>query len=103
MISPLGQRQIFQTAHVEAVRQAQEVSEQVQRENVKKRVAEEQLNEDQASVRVIDNSEHIRTDERESRRGEGGAEEELPEKSAKGKKDGENPADSADKHMDFLA
>ena len=55
MISPLGQRQIFQTANVEAVRQAQEVSEQIQRENVRKRVADERLLEDEASVQVIAN------------------------------------------------
>ncbi|WP_316676512.1 hypothetical protein [uncultured Tolumonas sp.] len=65
MISPLGQRQVFQTANVEAVRQAQEVSEQIQRENAKKRAADDQMLEDEASVRVIAESEKIETSERE--------------------------------------
>ena len=103
MISPLGQRQIFQTANVEAVRQAQEVSEQIQRENAKKRVLDEHLVEDQASVRVIANSERIRTDEREERHGQGAAEEEPPGKEAKAKPEEESPAESADSHLDFLA
>ena len=103
MISPLGQRQIFQTANVEAVRQAQEVSEQIQRENAKKRVADERLVEDQASVQEIVNSERIRTNEREGRQGQGAAEEELPGKEPKDKLEGENPAESADSRLDFLA
>jgi hypothetical protein len=103
MISPLGQRQIFQAANVEAVKQAQEVSEQIQRENAKKRVADERLLEDEASVRVISNAESIRTDERQGRGGQGSAEEELPSGTPKPKQEEENPAESADSHLDFLA
>lgn len=100
MISPLGQRQIFQTANVESVRQAQEVSEQIQRENARKRVADEHLLEDEASVRVISNSERIRTDERQGRQ-----EQQMPEgQNAEGRKEGdEGTAESADPHVDFLA
>jgi hypothetical protein len=101
MISPLGQRQVFQTANVEAVRQAQEVSEQIQRENAKKRAVDDQLLEDQASVRVVAESGVIQTNERQGGRG---AQEELQEqKPAKERKDGEKPAESADSHLNFLA
>lgn len=102
MISPLGQRQIFQTANIEAVRQAHEVSEQIQRENVRKLVADEQLLEDEASVRVVANSEGIRAGERQERQeqqpsqGEASSGETNPEEE-------ESSAESADSHLDFLA
>lgn len=99
MISPLGQRQVFQTANIEAVRQAQEVSEQIQRENARKRATDERIVEDQASVRVIAESENIQTNEREGRGGQGAPGQETPE----GKKKGESEADSADSHLNFLA
>lgn len=99
MISPLGQRQVFQTANVEAVRQAQEVSEQIQRENVKKQVADDRLTEAEASVRVIAESEHIATSERQG----GGTQQEVPEQRAEKKKPGEvDTAESADSHLNFL-
>lgn len=101
MISPLGQRQVFQTAHIEAVRQAQEVSEQIQRENSKKRAVDDRLQEDQASVRMIAESGMIQTNERQG--GRGTQEELLDRKPAKKKKDGEHTADSADAHLNFLA
>lgn len=100
MISPLGQRQIFQTANVEAVRQAQEVSEQIQRENVRKRVADERLLEDEASVQVIANADAIRADERQGRQGQ----QAFEGQNAEGRKEGdEGPAESAEPHVDFLA
>jgi hypothetical protein len=101
MISPLGQRQVFQTAHVEAARQAQEVSEQIQRENAKKRVVDDRLQEDQASVRVVAESGTIQTNERKGGRG---AQEQLPkQKAAKDEPNDEDPAESADSHLNFLA
>jgi len=100
MISPLGQRQVFQTANVEAVRQAQEVSELIQREHTKKRVVDDRLLEDQGSVRVIAESEHIQTGERQ---GGGAAQQELPEQEAKEKAQEEHTAETADPHLDFLA
>lgn len=100
MISPLGQRQVFQTANVEAVRQAQEVSEQIQRENTKKRAADERVLEDEAAVRVIAESDRIQTSERQGGRG---TQEELLEQNAAKKKEGEDTAESADSHLNFLA
>jgi hypothetical protein len=102
MISPLGQRQVFQTANVEAVRQAQEVSEVIQREQAKKQAVDDRLLEDQASVRVIAKSENIQTSERQGGRG---AQEEPQGKPApkEEEKPGEEPAESADPHLNFLA
>jgi hypothetical protein len=101
MISPLGQRQVFQTANVEAVRVAQEVSEQLQRENAKKRAVDDRIHEDEGTVRVIAESESIQTHERQG--GRGTQEELLEEKTTHEKKDAKEPAESADSHLDFLA
>lgn len=100
MISPLGQRQVFQTANVEAVRQAQEVSELIQRENTKKRAVDDRLLEDQASVRVISESEHIQTSERQ---GGGGSQPGPQEQAPREGKPEEHTAETADSHLDFLA
>ena len=106
MISPLGQRQAFQTAHVEAIRQAQDVGEQIQREFSKVKAAEDQLATEHVTVRVIPESEEIQTEERqephrnphEHQQGQGshGSEEESPSES-------EQSAGSAESHLDFLA
>ena len=101
MISPLGQRQVFQTANIEAVRQAQEVGELIQRENARKQAVDDRLHEDQASVRVIAESGKIQTNERQG--GRGTQEELLEQKAAKEKQDGEDTAESADPHLNFLA
>ena len=102
MITPLGQRQIFQTANVEAVRASLEVSEHIQREQALKKTADDRAAEDQAAVQVVSRSERIITEERRQGRGQGGAEQQAPEE-----EDGEGPrkpkAKSADSHLDFLA
>lgn len=104
MISPLGQRQIFQTANVEAVRQAHEVGGEIQREIMKAKTAEERLVEDQSTVRVIPEFERILTDERKGGRDRqeaakhpagGTAESEVEEEA--------NSAVDADSRLDFLA
>lgn len=103
MISPLGHRQVFQTANVEAVRQAQDVSEQIQREIAKKKALDDRLSEDQASVRVVAESERIMTDEQKSG---GGNQGQPPERRSvqQGKTDEpEDTAESADTHLNFLA
>lgn len=63
----MGQRQIWQTANVEAVRQAQEVSEHIQREEVRKKVADDSAAEEQAGVRVIPKADPMRAEERKER------------------------------------
>ena len=103
MITPFAQRQIFQTANIESVRAAHEVSDHIQREQARKKTADDRAAEDQASVRVIPSSERIRTEERHGGRGQGGAEEQLPENQGKDSETGENQASSAESHLDFLA
>jgi len=95
---------MFQTANVEAIRQAQEVSEELQREDMKKRAADDQMHEDQVSVQVIPKSDAIRTEERKGGKGQEqapGAHGEGAEDEAKDDED--NPAGSADSRLDFLA
>jgi len=103
VITPLAQRQIFQTANVESVRAAHEVSEQIQREQARKKTADDRAAEDQASVRLIPSSERIRTEERRGGRGQGGAEEQLPEDQHKEESGTEGQAGPAESHLDFLA
>ena len=102
MISPLGQRQVFQTANIEAVRQAQDVSEQIQREITKKKVLDDRLSEDQSSVRGVAESERILTD---GQKGGGGNQGEAPEPHPQKPKEEAEPdtAESADSHLNFLA
>ena len=102
MITPLAQRQMFQTANIEAVRAAHEVSDQIQREQSRKKTAEDRAAEDQASVRGIPASEQIRTEERERNRQHEQETGDSSEGDARPERDGEK-AESADSHLDFLA
>lgn len=101
MITPLAQRQMFQTANIEAVRAAHEVSEQIQREQIRKKVADDHAAEEQASVRGIPASDQIRTEERGHRNQEQGAGESGEGGEPRPGEDGK--AESADSHLDFLA
>jgi hypothetical protein len=103
MITPLGQRQMFQTVNVEAVRAALEVGGQFQREAIQKQALADRMAEDQASVPEIPRAEGLKTEERHGRR-----QDQAPERDAAGRprrrpEDPDEPADSADPHMDFLA
>lgn len=107
VISPLAQRQIFQAANLEAMRAATEVGDQLQRETMRKKVAEDHAAEDQASVRVIPQAERLRTEERKGRprdRGREGARDDEPEAEGRGlaSSEGES-AGPAETHVDFLA
>jgi len=105
MINPLAQRQMHQTANIEAVRQAHEVSGQIQREAMKQRALEDSMAEEQGSVRVIPESEQLRLEER---KGGGGGQEEAQSQSEEASQEEETPdaedkAGPADSHLDFLA
>lgn len=105
VVNPLGQRQMFQMANVEAVRQAHMVSEQLQREAVRKEAADEKLEEDQRSVREIPGSERIRTEERQSKGGGSGTkgEEDAGEPEGTTPESPEDQAGPAENRLDFLA
>ena len=53
MINPLAQRQLYQTANVEAVRQAHEVSGALQREQGLQKAADERLAEASSAALAI--------------------------------------------------
>jgi len=98
MITPVVQRQMFQTINAEAVRAASEVSGLLQRETIQRQSMLDRLAEAEAEVPVIPLAERLRTEERKGRGQKEGR---------KGKR-GEEPeadpeANPADGHMDFLA
>ena len=73
MITPLGQRQMFQTINAEAVRSALEVSGLFQRELAQKQALLDRMAEDQASVPQIPRTDGLRTEERKGGRQDQGA------------------------------
>ncbi len=95
MITPLTQRQVLQTAAMEAVRQALDGSQQVQREQARRHAVEVRQAEEADEVHDVAEVEALRLEERrEQRRGHS---EERPED------DPEEAAEPAEKHLDFLA
>lgn len=104
MISPLGQRQIFQTANMEALRQAHAVSEEIQRDIMKMKAAEDQMVEDQSNVRLIPEFERILTEERkESQERKGPRKRKAGDEVGEGTKDDPGSAGDADARLDFFA
>lgn len=97
MITPLGQRQLFQAANIEGLRAAHEVSEQLQREAVKKKAADDRLAEDQVQVNSVPGSDQIRTEERQGRQQ---GRRENPESQDEDDQDSAAPAEP---HLDLLA
>jgi len=106
MISPLGQRQMFQTINAEAVRAALDVSGQFQREAGQKQIVDAHVAEAQVSVPEIPQAEGLKT---EARHGHGQSDEHGRGGSRHAADAGEDPepdgteANPADVHMDFLA
>ena len=98
MISPLAQRQLYQTANVEAVRQAHEVSGALQREQGLQKAADERLAEEEHTVRGIPKSDPLRAEERT-----GGRRQERPPREDEEGDEGDDSAGSAEAHVDFLA
>jgi hypothetical protein len=105
MVSPLGQRQMFQTVNVESVRTASEVSGLLQREAHQKQAMVDRMAEEQASVPEIPKTDAMRTEERRGRgQGQG---REGSSQDADGGEDPDQPepakANPAEPHLDFLA
>lgn len=104
MISPLGQRQILQTAAVETVRQAMEGGFQVQREQARRQAFDAKLTEAMLDVADVAEADVLRlTDQGSQERDAGdqpatGATEELPEE-----ENGVISAEGAGPHLDLLA
>ena len=111
MVSPLGQRQMFQTMNVEAVRTASEVSGLLQREASQQERLVDRMAEAQGSVPEIPRTEGLRTEDRQGH-GEGQGREagEHPHRPTDHGPDEDADADAAsdtaspaEMHLDFLA
>jgi hypothetical protein len=104
MISPLGQRQILQTAAVETVRQAMEGSSQVQREQARKQAFDARLAEamhdvsDVAETDGLKLTEHGSQDQANQQQHGTGASENLPAEDSE-----DFQAEGAWPHLDLLA
>ncbi|MDR3684956.1 MAG: hypothetical protein P4L11_14605 [Geothrix sp.] len=104
MISPLGQRQILQTASVETVKQAMEGGLLVQREQARRQAFSAKLAEAQVDVPDISESEALKLTHRDAQDSSGGhqhgtgSSEELPPDETEGL-----PAEGARSHLDLLA
>ncbi|MFZ1375845.1 MAG: hypothetical protein WAS25_04560 [Geothrix sp.] len=104
MISPLGQRQILQTAAVETVRQAMEGGFQVQREQARRQAFDAKLAEAMLDVSDVAETDVLKLTEQgareqDRRSGHGtGATEDLSEEETV-----DIPAEGAGPHLDLLA
>jgi len=105
MVSPLGQRQMFQTANAEAFKAAQEVSGQLQREVGQRQAMADRIAEAQGSVPEIPRTDGMKTEERQRGRQGRGREGSPGEARDGGGEAEETPASAitADNHVDFLA
>jgi len=105
MISPLGQRQILQTAAVETVRQAMEGGFQVQREQARRQAFDAKLAEAMLDVSDVSETDELKLTEhgtQEQTKDQGhamGASEDLPEEET----EGSPRAEGAGPHLDLLA
>jgi hypothetical protein len=103
MISPLGQRQILQTASIETVRAAMEGGFQVQREQARRQAFDAKLAEAMLDVPEVAESDVLKLSEhgaheQGARQGhETGSSEDLPGESAGSSAEGAGP------HLDLLA
>lgn len=105
MVSPLGQRQMFQTVNAEAFKAAQEVSGQLQREVGQRQAMADRIAEAQGSVPEIPRTDGMKTEERQRGR-QGRGHEGSPGEARDGEGEAEEtPASAitAENHLDFLA
>jgi len=98
MISPLGQRQILQTAAIETVRLAMDGGAQVQREQARRQAFDAKLAEAMVEVPEVAESDELRLSERQGQRGSQGGGTGASDEEAE-----ESPAEGADPHLDLLA
>lgn len=105
MISPLTQRQILQTASVEAARLAVDGHAQIQQEQARKQAFDAKLAEAMVDVADVEETDVLRLTEREGRGRHSGQGSRQGEEEAEGS-DPWSPQDSAEgagPHLDLLA
>jgi hypothetical protein len=103
MVTPLGQRMVFQTAHAEAARAAHEVAHQLQREEIFKKNLADRMTEDKYSVQGIAESQALRTEERQERQKRFANQSNDENNNEEDDSNQDDKAVSADKRLDFLA
>lgn len=106
MISPLLNRQIFQTVSVEAVRLAAEGHALVQQEQARQQSFDAKLAEAMVDVANVEESDALRLAEREGRGrhpGQGGGNPGEPESEPSLLSQTQDPAEGAASHLDLLA
>jgi hypothetical protein len=103
MISPLLQRQSHLVSNVEALRQAHDAAEVQQRELSRKQAADDRLAESRSEVPQIPEAQGLRTEERKGQHGGGQGQPGPDGQEGTDEADPESKAESADKHLDFLA
>lgn len=106
MISPLGQRQILQTAAVETVRHAMEGGALVQREQARQQAFKAHLAESLADVPDVPESDSLRLSEehrRERERQGGRGAQDRPDGEGEASPAGDAPAEGAGRGLDLLA
>ncbi|BDU73347.1 hypothetical protein [Mesoterricola silvestris] len=102
-MNPLTLRQSFQTANLEALREAQGVHELQARDAAHRRNVDDQMTQEQNNVPLIPKADAMRTEERQGRQQPRGKEKgESPEEGDERESWGE-PAIPAEGHLDFLA
>ena len=98
MVTPLGQRMVFQTAHAEAARAAHDIAAQLQRDEAFKKVLADRMAEDMEAVNRIARSDALTTEERRERQRRSGGQQ-------GGESGGEDEGEgmSSDGSLDFMA
>jgi hypothetical protein len=104
VITPILQRQMLQTAALEAARAAHEGNEEMQREVARRQFLDHRLAEDQASVHQVSTAENLRLEKnpQERKRGGGGKGSQGPGRGG-GEEPPEDGAGSAESHVNILA
>ena len=103
MISPLGQRQILQTAAVETVRQAMEGGFQVQREQARRQAFDAKLAEAMLDVADVSETDQMKLTEHGDQQGKPGQDQGTGASQDPPPEAESSPAVAAEPHLDLLA
>lgn len=94
---------VFQTAHTEAARVANDIASQLQREETFKKTLADRMSEDDKGVHNVPKSDALRTEEREERQRQFGNQSKKDDSEDSDASEQTEGAVFADGRMDFLA
>ena len=103
MVTPLGQRMVFQTSHSEATRVAHDIASQLQRDEAFKKILSDRMAGDAEMVRVIEKSEAMKAEERRERQRRQGSRRDRDGRGAEEDTLSDEPAIFAAGILDFMA